>query len=34
MDANFKQLHVENWAYVLPARNTLPQGERVGEREK
>jgi hypothetical protein len=34
MDANFKQLHVENGASVLPARNTLSQRERAGEREK
>jgi hypothetical protein len=34
MDANFKQLHVENGACVLPACNTLPQRERAGEKEK
>ena len=28
MDANFKQLHVENGACVIPARNTLSQRER------
>ena len=35
MDANFKQLHVENEACVLPARNTLPQRRGQGrERNK
>jgi hypothetical protein len=31
MNTNFKQLHVENGARVLSARNTLSQRERAGQ---